>query len=194
MSKGGGQTPAGDYLMSVLPENYQTAKALAAKPLTPYTGQLVAQPTAATQQGQAAITSGALTAGQPVFDSAIAGATKVQNFTPAQVKAPTAKAIAGQAASSGVYGVLPQPTSIPAPAAIESTVGPSQQAMIAASTPTPTSRMQARLDRRAARRGLVATHPAPPSAAISPTPSAPIPSAPTGPSVGAMQDLQGIDA
>jgi hypothetical protein len=192
MSKGGGQTPAGDYLMSVLPENYQSAKALAAKPFTPYTGQLVAQPTAATQQGQTAITSGALTAGQPALDSAIAGATKVQNFAPTQVRAPTAKAITGQAASSGVYGVVPQP--MPVPTTGETTMGAPQLAMSQTSVPPLMSRAQARIDRRAARRGMVATQPAPALPPVPAAASAPVPSAPTGPTVAAMQGLQGLDA
>jgi hypothetical protein len=190
MSKGGGQTPAGDYLMSVLPENYQNARAIAAKPFTPYTGQLVAQPTAATQQGQAAITSGALTAGQPALHSAITGATNVQNFAPVQVKAPAANAIAGQAASSGVYGVFPQ--IMPAPTVGESSLGAPQVANASGALPLAPGR-QARLDRRAMRRGLVPTQPAPPSP-MSAQVSAPQPSAPTGPTVAAMQGLQGIDA
>src|SRR5262245_28327955 len=193
MSKGGGQTPTGDTLLPLLTKNYTTAQSLAAKPFTPYTGQLVAQPTAATQQGQAAITSGALTAGQPALDSAIAGATKVQNFAPAQVKAPTAKAITGQAATSGVYGVLPQ--AMPVTTAAESTIAaPQQQAMSAPSVPPLTSRAQARLDRRATRHGLGATHPPPAAAPVLPAPSAPTPSAPAGPTVAAMQGLQGLDA
>jgi hypothetical protein len=192
MSKGGGQTPAGDYLMSVLPENYQSAKTLATKPFTPYTGQLVAQPTAAIQQGQAAITSGALTAGQQALDSAIAGTTKVQNFAPAQVRAPTAKAITGQAASSGVYSVVPQP--MPVPTGGETTMGTPQQAMSPSSVPPLMSRAQARMDRRAARRGFVATHPAAPTTPVPASASAPVPSAPAGPTVAAMQGLQGLDA
>jgi hypothetical protein len=184
MSKGGGNTPAGDYLMTVLPENYAYAKQIAAKPFTPYTGQRVAQPTAATQQGQAAITSGALAAGQPTLNSAITGATNVQNFAPVQVKAPTAKAAIGQAATSGIYGVAPQPMRTPMAAGSASASDPLAFG--------PGS--QTRLSRRSARYGTDPTQLAPLAPPSSPMTTAPMGSAPMGPTVAAMQGLQGIDA
>lgn len=95
MSKGGGQSPSGDYLMSQIPGNYANAKAIAAQPFRGYTGQLA--PNVAPQIGQA---------------TQIAG--NVGAYQPQQVAAPTAAAPRMNAASSGVYG-LPPP--MPAPSA-----------------------------------------------------------------------------
>src|SRR5262245_41925975 len=101
MSKGGGTTSTIDSrLFPLLEQNYKSAKAIAGKPFTPYTGQLVASPSAATLQGQDAV-MGALNAGQPTLESAIAGATNAQNFGPMQIVAPTARAQTGHAAMSG---------------------------------------------------------------------------------------------
>jgi hypothetical protein len=182
MSKGGGQTPTGDTLLPLLTKNYGTAQSLAAKPFTPYTGQLVAQPTAATQQGQAAITSGALTAGQPTLNSAIAGATNVQNYAPAQVNAPTANATMGQAASSGVYEMALPAGGGRAPAT------PQQSGFRGPLAPRLEG--QARFDRQAGRYALTPTPAAPASA---PTMPGGMASARMEPTVAAMQGLQGID-
>lgn len=76
MAKGGGQTPAGDYLMTQLPTNVERATNIANQPFTPYTGQL------------AAGVPGALTDAQ-------SAARNLSGFKPRNVTP----------ASSGVYGL-----------------------------------------------------------------------------------------
>lgn len=108
MSKGGGTTSTIDSrVFPLLQQNYKSAQGVAAKPFTPYTGQMVAPTTAAQQQGWDAVTSGALTAGQPTLTSAVQGATSAMGYKPQSV----------QAASSGVYGA-PQVAAAPAPTGI----------------------------------------------------------------------------
>lgn len=188
MSKGGGTNSTIDSrLFPLLEQNYKSAQNIANTPFTSYSGQMVAPTSAATTQGQNAILSGALTAGQPTLNSAIAGATSVQNYKPVQVKAPAAKATMGQAATSGVYGALAQPAPMSAPVEIGLSVPPSAPAT--SQGVSFGSSRQARMDRRAARRG---SSPAPSQA--QPTPPTPTVAAPTGPTVAAMQGLQGLDA
>lgn len=86
MSKGGGQTPAGDYLMSQLPANYERAQQIANQPFVAYTGQLT--PTV-----------------PQAVNSGITAAQSVANYQPQQITAPIARAPTAQAASSGVYGL-----------------------------------------------------------------------------------------
>jgi len=191
MSKGGGTTSTIDSrLYDLLSKNYTSAQGLAAKPFTPYTGQLVASPSAATTQGQNALLTGALTAGQPTLNSAIAGAQNIANFNPAQVKAPTANAGMGQAATSGVY--MPSP------------MGPAMRPMgvppaLSATAPTaaPLAEGQGLAFGRDARKQPRVY---PKAVWSSNSPDAPLGSVspastlPSGPSIAAMQGLQGLDA
>ena len=136
MSKGGGQTPAGDYLMSQLPANYRHAQSIAATPFVPFTGKFAPDVPHA-------------------INNAISTAQNVAGYQPQQVSAPTIRAPMAQAAVSGVYGV---PTA--APAAAQGSA-------------------------RAGRRGTV---PAAPRPAPAPAPMS------SGPTVSAMQGVQGLDA
>lgn len=93
--KGGGQTPAGDYLMSQLPANVTRATGIANKPFTPYTGQL-APPVPGQIANATTAAQGAANFTPQQVNAPIANA-------PAPVNAPTATAPTAKAADAGKY-------------------------------------------------------------------------------------------